>query len=532
MIAHDILKLQNGSDIRGIAVSGVEGEFVNLTEEICNWIGQSFVQWLAKKINKPAHTLVVGIGRDSRISGERLAASVASGMSTQGASVIDCALATTPAMFMSTVFPQTRYDGAVMITASHLPFNRNGIKFFDKDGGLEKSDIMTILESVCAMHDVESGCHDARNGDAANSGNRAAGGAVVFSNGAAAQPYASSCDLLSLYAEHLRSTICRELGAAESDKPLAGLKVVIDAGNGTSGYFVSKLLVPLGADTTGSQFLEPDGMFPNHIPNPENKDAMESVRTATLHNRADIGLIFDTDGDRMSAVLSDGTEVSRDAVIALFAAILAPRYPGSTIVTDSVTSDRLTFFLQEVLGLHHMRYMRGYKNVINKCKELNAKGIVSPLAMETSGHGALKDNYYLDDGAFLAVQLLIAMSRAKAAHGRVDSLIAKLPPLVEEVEHRLKITTDDFMSYGNSVLAAFKMRAQKAGCELAESYEGVRISFRSDDIRGWLLLRLSLHDPVMPLNAEGERIGDCAKIIAVAKELLVGFDKLDTACLQ
>jgi phosphomannomutase len=114
----------------------------------------------------------------------------------------------------------------------------------------------------------------------------------------------------------------------------------------------------------------------------------------------------------MSAVLKNGKEISRNELIGMMAAILAPAYPGSTIITDSVTSDELTEFLEKDLGLKHLRYMRGYKNVIDKCRELNEAGTVSPLAMETSGHGALKDNYYLDDGAFLAVELIAALAKA------------------------------------------------------------------------------------------------------------------------
>ena len=148
--------------------------------------------------------------------------------------------------------------------------------------------------------------------------------------------------------------------------------------------FVEKILKPLGAETAGSQFLNPDGMFPNHIPNPENKEAMEAVRSATVNNHADLGLIFDTDVDRMSAVLQDGTEIQQDSIIARMAAILAPDYPGGTIITDSVTSNRLTYFLENVLGMKHLCFKRGYKNVINECKRLNAQGILSPMAMETS----------------------------------------------------------------------------------------------------------------------------------------------------
>ena len=499
----DLMKLQNGSDVRGVALEGVEGEHVNLTPEIATKIGCAFVSWLSSKSKKSAADLTIGVGRDSRVSGPAIADGLIAGILSTGAKVVNCNMATTPAMFMSIVFDQTKYDGSAMITASHLPFNRNGIKFFDKDGGLEHEDITDVLKIASEL--PEEYVANAVNGAAA---------AKVPAYG-----------LLEVYAEYLKNKIAAALGGG--DKPLAGLHIVVDSGNGASGFFVDKILQPLGADTTGSQFLEPDGMFPNHIPNPENKAAMEAIRTAVLNNKADLGLIFDTDVDRMSAVLSDGSEVNRDSIIAMISAILAPEYPGSTIITDSVTSDRLTYFLQDVLGLKHLCYMRGYKNVINKQKELNAAGTVAPLAMETSGHGALKDNYFLDDGAFLAVRLVIALAQAAKEGKKLDSLIEKLPPLVEEGEYRFKINCENFKEYGQGVLAEFKKRAEAAGYEMPHSYEGIRLSFKGEEVQGWILLRMSLHDPVMPMNIEGGRKGDLAKLIEIAKKLTDGFDKLD-----
>ena len=499
-MSNNILKLQNGSDVRGIALEGVEGENVNITPQIAKQIGCAFVSWLEKKSCIPANELVIGVGRDSRVSGPALADGLICGIISAGAKVVDCGMATTPAMFMSLVFEQTAFNGSCMITASHLPFNRNGIKFFDADGGLEHDDITEILNLASMLNPVQS------------------------------NPPLGTFDLISIYAEHLKNHIVAALN--DGEQPLKGLHIVVDSGNGSSGFFVDKILQPLGADTTGSQFLEPDGMFPNHIPNPENKAAMEAIRSAVLNNKADLGLIFDTDVDRMSAVLSDGSEINRDSIIAMIAAILAPENPGATIITDSVTSDRLTYFLEKELGLKHLCYMRGYKNVINKQKELNAKGENAPLAMETSGHGALKENYYLDDGAYLAVKLIIALAKAAKKGQKLDSLIEKLPPLVEEGEYRFKINTEDFKSYGNDVLKEFKARAEAKGYKMPQSYEGVRLSFDSEEVQGWILLRLSLHDPVMPMNIEGGRKGDLEKLIAIATELTDGFEKLDRSSLK
>lgn len=494
MNEQNLLFLQNGSDIRGIASEGVAGEQVNLTPEICAAISRSFVRWLSQKTQKSAAELKIGVGRDSRISGELLASSVIRGAAKCGAAVVDCGMATTPAMFMSIVFDETKFDGSIMVTASHLPFNRNGLKFFDKDGCLESTDITNILERTADFSESEHAEHSA----------------------------VSEFNLLALYSHFLSGKI--KAGVQKDEKPLAGLKIVVDAGNGAGGFF-AHLLSDLGADTNGSQFLNPDGLFPNHVPNPENAQAMKSIQAATLKSKADLGLIFDTDVDRISVVLKDGTEVNRDAIIALVSAILAPDYPHSTIITDSVTSDRLTRFLENELGLTHHCFRRGYKNVINECKRLNSQGTISPLAMETSGHGALKENFYLDDGAYLAVKIIIALAQAKSQGKNLFHFIEKLEPLVEAQEMRYKITCADFSSYGDTVLSEFKKLAEKQGLAVQKSYEGVRISFCGKE-KGWLLLRKSLHEPVMPLNVEGEQKGDCQKILAIAQKLLANFDQL------
>lgn len=497
-----LLKLQNGSDIRGVASEGIEGQAVTLTPEAVNLICVSFAHWLAGRTGKAISALKIGVGHDSRISAPTLKSQALQGLISAGAQAFDCGLASTPAMFMSIVYTETWFDGAIMITASHLPFNRNGLKFFDPNGGLEKSDITELLST-----------------------------ASRWAPGSAALTGVQRADIIALYSDNLCQKIRMGVEAEDYEHPLSGLHVVLDAGNGAGGFFATRVLEQLGADITGSQFLEPDGTFPNHIPNPENAQAMQSLQQATLDAGADLGIIFDTDVDRMSAVLADGREINRDAIIAMMAAIVATDYPGSTIVTDSVTSDKLTVFLEKELGLKHWRFKRGYKNVINECKRLNVQGTVSPLAIETSGHGALQENYYLDDGAFLAVKLLIAAACAKREGKTINDLIARLQPSFECWEYRINIVGEDFAAYGQQVLTAFEERAKAAGYAVApNSHEGVRLTF-TGEAQGWALLRMSLHDPLMPLNLEGDREGDCARILQAVKTLVSGFDRLDLSPL-
>ena len=257
---NDYRKLQNGSDIRGIAITGVPGELPNLTPDEAADIGRGFVVWLCDKINKAPGNIKIAVGRDPRVSGKRLMEGLMNGMGPYGITAYDCGLASTPAMFMSTVFPEFACDAAVMITASHLPYNRNGFKFFTAEGGLDKADIADILryagdEKACVE---KLGEPDGSDGRVRNFGK------LVYP--------AEERDLMSLYCAHLRKLITD--GADDGEKPLRGMKIVVDAGNGSGGFYAKKVLKPLGADVSDSQYLEPDGMFSNHAPNPEDPDAI------------------------------------------------------------------------------------------------------------------------------------------------------------------------------------------------------------------------------------------------------------------
>jgi len=136
-------KLQNGSDIRGVAMEGIPGEEVNLTEEIAKQLGKAYSHWLSGKLAKS--DITVAVGMDSRLTGSALKKAFMEGLIEVGADVYDCGIASTPAMFMTTVDENFSIDAGVMLTASHLPFNRNGLKFFTSEGGANKGDISEIL---------------------------------------------------------------------------------------------------------------------------------------------------------------------------------------------------------------------------------------------------------------------------------------------------------------------------------------------------------------------------------------------------
>jgi len=500
-------QLQNGSDIRGVALPLIPDEPVNLTPEVCRKMGQSFCTWLGQRLEKSPTELTLGLGRDSRLSGPELISAMIEGILTLGAQVYDFGLASTPAMFMSTVTPGFECDGAIMLTASHLPSNRNGCKFFTAQGGLEKQNITEVLDIASQTEFTP----------------------------APTPGTVTPKDFMSVYSGQLVQKIREGVNhPTDFDRPLKGLKIVVDAGNGAGGFYVTQVLNPLGAETTGSQFLDPDGSFPNHVPNPENEKAMAAICGAVLENQADFGIIFDTDVDRGGAVDETGKELNRNRLIALISAIVLQEHPGSTVVTDSITSDGLTtFIIEDLKGVHH-RFKRGYKNVINEAQRLNGKGQDCWLAIETSGHGAMKENYFLDDGAYLVSKLVIELAKGKLEGRSLTDLIANLKEPVESQEFRIKLTLDDFKAYGNQVIEALHTFAnqQPHWSVVPRNYEGVRVSCTAPEEQGWFLLRLSLHDPVIPLNIESNVSGGVATIARKLLTFFQSFDALDLSTMK
>lgn len=478
----DWLMLKSGSDVRGTAV----GEGTVLTEDIAKALGAAFVKKLCVDKSKKAEDISVSLGRDSRISGPALLKAAAEGIAAAGAKAFDFGMCTTPAMFMSTITDGFLTDGAIMITASHHPWNKNGLKFFTNKGGLEGKEVADLLTKAQALQAED-----------------------LQENGSIRQT-----PFLPVYMKQLADRIRKGLGTTD-EKPLKGLQVAVDAGNGAGGFYAD-LMESLGASTKGSQFLNPDGYFPNHIPNPENQDAMKSIQKAVLESGADVGVIFDADCDRAAIVDGDGKAINRNRLIALISAILLEEEPGQTIVTDSVTSAGLAEFISHCGGKHY-RFKRGYRNVIDEAVRLNREGERCPLAIETSGHAALRENHFLDDGMYLVTVLIIRAMQMKQQGKRLGSIIEDLKEPAESAEIRLNITEKEFRAVGERTIALVtEHAAADPDWHIApDNREGIRISFDIDGTKdaGWFLLRMSVHDPVMPLNAESDIRGGVQEIL-------------------
>ncbi len=462
----ELKALQNGSDIRGIALD-TEEQTATLTATAVAEIAVGVVRWLQDKKQLPRKAqqrLTIAIGHDSRLTAEPIKQALVDTFLSLGIQVIDVGLATTPAMFMATQFPTLQCDAAIMITASHLPYYFNGLKFFTAEGGAEKEDIRYILSHTDPLTANENGT-------------------------------LMKQELLPIYAE--------------------------------------QVLQVLGADTTGSQFLEPDGHFPNHVPNPDNSEAMKSIQTAVLANQADLGIIFDTDVDRSAVVDQSGEVLNRNNLIAVLAAIVLKEAPGSYIVTNSPTSSHLKTFIEEKGG-QQIRYISGYRNVINKMIELNHGGFQTPLAIETSGHAAFQENYNLDDGAYVVAKILMLLPELKQNNQTLGDLIATLKQPAETNEFRFKITAEDVTCYGQQVLRDFELFVENQADFAVdrENQEGVRGNVSGQYGSGWFLLRLSLHEPLLVLQVENDQSDKNACVIEKIATFLQKYEEIDSQQIE
>lgn len=438
------MHLPNPSLFRAYDVRGIVGETLEAADYIS--IGHAFASYVADQCQTRTPLLVVM--RDGRASSPNLAEAMIEGMLRAGAHVLDAGMGPTPMCYFAT--HHLHADGSVMITGSHNPPNHNGAKFMC-DGKSLFGDALASLRTRCENNDL------------------------LHSRGSREE-----VDMLDEYVFELRK-------ALGTSKALDKLPIVWDAGNGVAGLVIEELLKNTPTEHRGL-YLEVDGTFPNHHPDPAVPENLADIQTTMLAGNGKLcfGVAFDGDGDRMGAVDDLGRLVAPDHLLMLFAADVLSRAPGATIMADVKTSDSFFQFVEQKGGKPLM-WQTGHALIKTKMAEVDTK-----FAGEASGHLFFADEYYgYDDGLYAAIRL----ARIVAESGKkLSALVDALPKLFATAEMRIDCPDDKKFH----VVAAIAAQLASVGATV-NTLDGVRVSTPD----GWWLLRASNTQAVLVARAEG-----------------------------
>lgn len=449
-------KLFKKYDIRGKAL----GDDALLTKDAARWIGQGFATYLqqVESINQ------VVVGRDNRLSSFDLQQALIAGLRSAGCDVIDLGMVATPIVYWHAI----HYNncGGVMVTGSHLPPDQNGFKLCI--GG------QTLYgETIQIVHKlIENG--RLYSGD----------GKLTVDNG--------------VYSRYINDLA----GRIPATRPL---KVVIDAGNGIGGVFAPKLVERWGHEVIGKLYIEPDGHYPNHQPNPQEEANMRDLGAKVRELGADLGIAFDGDADRMGAVDENGEMIAADRLLALLAVDMLKRHPGAALVAD-VLSSQVLFDAVKAAGGSGFMAASGHSLVKEAMRDKSAL-----IGGEMSGHIFLGEDYFgYDDGFFAAGRLLQLLAGGDQT---LSQLNAALPTLYSTPEYRPHCDDEQKQVVIDGV--AEKLKGQGD----VETVDGFRLSLP----KGWGILRASNTEPVLSLRFEGETEADALAIRKLFEDALKAY---------
>jgi phosphomannomutase/phosphoglucomutase len=381
------------------------------------------------------------LGCDCRLSGTRLHDALLEGLLQAGAKVLDLGTVPTPLLYYSVI--HFKADGGIMITGSHNPPEYNGFKTVCGSGTLHGQAIQDVYRLI-ADEDLALGT-----------------GSVEV------------VDAITPYVNEI---------AAQFDFKRK-VKVVVDAGNGTAGPVAHDVLSRLNVDAV-ELFFDMNGRFPNHHPDPTVLNNLNHLRKAVKDHKADLGLAFDGDGDRIGAIDENGQVVYGDMLLLIFAREILSRKPGSTFIGEVKCSQVMYDRIRE-LGGKAIMYKTGHSLIKAKMKQEHAE-----LAGEMSGHMFFADGYYgYDDAIYAACRLLEIVSRSAAP---LSAQLKDVPKLISTPELRTDCADDAKFRVISRV--ADIMRRERPIVEV----DGVRVPFE----KGWGLVRASNTQPVLVMRFE------------------------------
>lgn len=447
-------------DIRGLAT----GENPQLTPDVALLVGKALGTYLPKNFN----TERIFVGSDNRVTSGPLKAAMIEGLASTGMSVTDIGEVLTPTVY----FASASYDGVgagVMITGSHLDTRYNGIKMAYGKLALAGEQIQELLQMIDAEDFV------AGEGD-----------------------ISEDKDMIQKHMDTIQAKVSMA-------KPM---KVVLDAGNGLSGTYIPSVLSNLGLEVE-CLFCEPDGTFPNHLPNPEDPEMTKDLEAKVVEVGADLGLAFDGDSDRCGFIDNHGHHIAADRLLALLARDMLSRHPNTPVVFDVKASQALPDEIKKYGGVPVM-WKSGHSLMKQKMNEIG-----SLLGGEVSGHLFIGEEYYgFDDAPLVALKTLEIISKTDKTISEIFDEIPKLeatPEIILSAPDNLK----------------FKMIEEMTDA-LKDDYEvvtvdGARVIFEN----GWGLVRASNTQPAVTLRFEAYTREQILKYMQVFKEQLSKYTEID-----
>jgi phosphomannomutase/phosphoglucomutase len=439
-------------DIRGIVDR-------DLTREFSFSLGRTFGQYVKEKVSGPVS---LSVARDVRPSSEYLAQGLIEGLTSVGIDVYELGVCPTPLQYFSLF--TLKVNGGIMITGSHNPPEYNGFKLSIGHETIHGKAIQDIRKIMI--------------GQETSIPNNSRKGAVI------------KVDIVSSYIKYML-----ERFSYLSDPKYRRLKVVVDAGNGTAGIVVPQLLESMGCEVI-QLYCEPDGSFPNHHPDPTVVENIKDLISTTISTRADLGVGYDGDADRIGIIDESGNIIWGDQIIIILSRDILKRHPGATIIGDVKCSQTMFDDIRRNGGRPIM-WKTGHSLVKDKMKKEKAL-----LAGELSGHIFIADNYFGYDDAIYTTLRIIEIIKTTGLS--IKDLLSHIPKMNNTPEIRLDCPDSKKKAVVEKVVNQFKQYKSNGNAPftIQELYDidGVRAVFE----KGWALLRSSNTQPVVVMRVEAE----------------------------
>src|SRR5210317_131070 len=428
-------------DIRGIVDH-------SLTDETVVWIGQALGS-LAKDENHKD----ICVGYDGRLSSPNICRLLIEGITSTGVNALDIGLVTTPMLYFSTYFLNTKTG--VMITGSHNPPNYNGFKMMVNENTLSAEDIQQLKQRI------------------------------LNKNFAVGQGAYSKKNILVDYKHKILSTV----------KLRRKMKVAIDCGNGAAGVIAKNLFQELGVDTH-MLYDTVDGNFPNHNPDPSKPDNLAESIEVVKHSDCELGLAFDGDADRLGVINKDGEIIFPDRQLMLFAKHVLKNNPQRKIIYDVKSTRHLNPWIK-TYGGEPLIWKTGHSLIKKKMKQENAI-----LAGEMSGHTFFNDKWYgFDDGVYAGARLLEILSHETQD---IEKILSELPKGFSTPEINIPVSEGE----KHSIIESLQQEAHFDKELEIIKIDGLRVEYK----HGFGLMRASNTTPVIVLRFEAETEKDLAEI--------------------